>query len=124
MGSGKNSNYISPELMDLLDNMLAQGRDKLLSDSTKLDPSSAQSRLSQLRGQEDVVQFIYNALPKEIQHGWTVRRAERPRPGGVTAGGGEGATQGSSLRSQRRKKGRSKARGFFSLDWPRDSRSK
>ena len=124
MGSGKNSNYISPELMDLLDNMLAQGHDKLISDSTKLDPSSAQSRLSQLRGQEDVVQFIYNALPKEIQNGWTVRRAERPRPGGVTAGGGEGATQSSSLRSQRRKKSRSKERGSFTLNWLGNPRSK
>lgn len=103
----KNSgNSISEQLMLLLDDAVIAMKNEVFTTSAPDSEHKTLLALSHAKGFEEAVQFIYNNLPEELQHGWNTRRHNRGTERSIGPGskgrGGEGELQGTVGKQKRR----------------------
>lgn len=99
-------NYLSDQLQDLLDLAVLKKQADVFKSTLPDSEHTTLVALSNAQGFAEAVQFIYNKLPKDVQHGWNTRRADRrPKgavPSGPRSGGGEGEPEVPSGDKKRR----------------------
>lgn len=102
----KSGNYLSDQLMDLLDLAVAQKQSNMFKTTVPDSEHTTLVALSNVQGFSEAVQFIYNNLPKEAQHGWNTRRTNRRPQGSLTSGpeGSGGGREPEGSRSDKKRR--------------------